>query len=143
MSTKADNFQRLLEKRLPNVLDALRILGNLSNRGNYEFTPDQTAKIMSEINLAVHELGTKFQAGLGEPSELDPEPEPTPPPAALVELMQKPAPWGPNELGWFREDPAYTLDAWKASETDLPYDAWVKANNNADVKHVPAFLRQK
>ena len=36
--TREERFKRLAEQRVNVILDKLRLLGQLSNRGNYEYT---------------------------------------------------------------------------------------------------------
>jgi hypothetical protein len=47
--TKRERFQRIAERRTQQVLEKLRILGNCSNRGIYEFTEDEVEKIFRAI----------------------------------------------------------------------------------------------
>ncbi len=58
--SKAEAFKRLATNRTKNVLKALRVLGNCSNHGNYEYTPEQVLKIMDAIRPAVDALEQKF-----------------------------------------------------------------------------------
>jgi len=139
---KAGDFIRLSEKRLPNVLEALRIYTHLANRGAYTYTPEQLDVVFGQIDTAVAESKAAF--GIEQPfpdiQALTPEDgakirdliENPPPPTeklkeifrdykanqAAVAALEKPEP-----LAF--EDPAYTLLDWKADPTPLPYAAWV------------------
>ena len=42
--TKMDKFRRVASRRTQNVLDALRKLGNCSNKGIYEYRSDDVSK---------------------------------------------------------------------------------------------------
>ena len=47
--TKVQTFKRIVEPRVKAVLSKIRILGNCSNRNNYEYTTEQVVKIFSKI----------------------------------------------------------------------------------------------
>lgn len=49
--TKADKFKRVASRRTQKVLDALRKLGNCSNKGIYHYTNDDVTKIFQAIEL--------------------------------------------------------------------------------------------
>lgn len=59
--SKAEKFRELAGKRVTNVLDQLRILGNLSNTGTYEYTPEQVEKIFTRIQTDLDEVKAKFE----------------------------------------------------------------------------------
>lgn len=61
--SKADRFTRLAQTRTSNVLRTIRILGNLSNTSNYEYTPAQVSKIFSAIQEQLDNAESKFEAG--------------------------------------------------------------------------------
>lgn len=58
--TKSERFRRLAPKRLNNVLKSLKIFGNLSSRGNYEYTNEEIAGMFSQIEGKLDELKKKF-----------------------------------------------------------------------------------
>ena len=61
MSTdKRANFVRLAEGRTQIALDAIRKLGNLSNRRAYEFTDSDIRKITKALREAVSDLERRF-----------------------------------------------------------------------------------
>ena len=87
MTPKADNFIRLSTSRVDNILNAIRVFGNLSSP-NYEWTPEQVQDLFRQIDEARDEAFNKF-AGRNpqlvrpsepvdpvNPVEDDPEPEP-------------------------------------------------------------------
>jgi hypothetical protein len=47
--TKHERFLRIAERRTQQVLEKLRILGNCSNRGIYEFSEDEVERIFRAI----------------------------------------------------------------------------------------------
>jgi hypothetical protein len=54
--TRRDKFVRLAETRTEKALDALRLIGNLSNRSNYDYTTADVAAIFDalESELRLH-----------------------------------------------------------------------------------------
>ena len=57
---KRENFKRIATKRTNDVLEKLRILGNCSNRSNYEYGEEDIKKIFSEIEKKVKEIKSQF-----------------------------------------------------------------------------------
>jgi hypothetical protein len=57
---KRANFVRLAEGRTQAALDAIRKLGNLSNRRAYEFTEADIRKISKALKEAVTDLERRF-----------------------------------------------------------------------------------
>lgn len=61
--SKRNRFQRLAEKRTNDVLERLRILGNCSNRGQYEYAQEDIQKIFSSIEKETKVIKMKFRDG--------------------------------------------------------------------------------
>lgn len=61
MESRKDKFKRLAEKRTNEVLEKLRILGNLSNRSSYDYNSEDIAKIMSAIEDQLRIVRSKFK----------------------------------------------------------------------------------
>lgn len=59
--TRKDRFVRLAERRTQRVLDSLRLIGNLANRSNYEYSDADVKKIFAAIELEVKIAREKFQ----------------------------------------------------------------------------------
>ena len=59
--SKSERFKRLAEKRTKRVLDDIRILSNLSNKGLYSYTPEQIKKIFSAADSAISEAKQRFK----------------------------------------------------------------------------------
>ncbi len=57
---KSDAFKRLAENRTNEALDAIRKIGNLSNRNNYSFSPDQITRIFTAIRAALDAAEQRF-----------------------------------------------------------------------------------
>lgn len=78
MSEKAKNFKRLAEKRLITVAHHIKLVGNLANRYNYEYTEQQAAAIVAELQGMVDALADKFgdiaPVAVEEPENDDDEP---------------------------------------------------------------------
>jgi hypothetical protein len=64
--TKEEKFKRLAEKRVANVTKALRLLGNLANRGQYGYKDNQVTAMFNHIsNVSV----ATFEKFRGQPKE--------------------------------------------------------------------------
>ena len=61
--TREERFKRLAEKRVNTILDKLRLLGQLSNRSNYEYTDAQVDAIFRAIQMDVNATKSKFREG--------------------------------------------------------------------------------
>jgi hypothetical protein len=60
--TKAQKFERIAERRVNETLRAFRLLGNLADRRNYEYTSDQVTKIFSALDHEYRALRSRFKA---------------------------------------------------------------------------------
>jgi ABC-type Fe3+-hydroxamate transport system substrate-binding protein len=58
--TKEDKFRRLAKLRTNNVLNTIRILGNVSNAASYSYTPDQVEKIFAAIQSQLDKTRALF-----------------------------------------------------------------------------------
>jgi hypothetical protein len=58
---KAERFKRLAEKRVRKVLDDIRIVSNLSNRGLYDYTPEQLRKVFGAMKDAITKAEARFR----------------------------------------------------------------------------------
>ena len=63
---KDARFRRLAEKRVNVVLDRLRLLGQLSDKRNYDYDDEQVAKIFRAIDREVKAVKLKFRNGTSE-----------------------------------------------------------------------------
>jgi len=61
--SKRNRFLRLAEKRTNDILERLRILGNCSNRGQYEYTQEDIQKIFGTIEREAKAIKLKFRDG--------------------------------------------------------------------------------
>ena len=60
MNRKHDNFVRLAEARVNKALEAIRLIGNLSNRNNYEYTAEESRQILVALQAGVNDLKMQF-----------------------------------------------------------------------------------
>lgn len=66
--TKSEKFERIAERRVNEALRALRLLGNLADRRNYEYTDDQVSSFIRVLDKEYRALRLRFSsdAGAGE-----------------------------------------------------------------------------
>jgi rubrerythrin len=60
MSDKNEKFKRLASARVTKAIKTIRLIGNLSNRNNYEYTDEQVDKIISALNRELKDLKARF-----------------------------------------------------------------------------------
>ena len=60
---KDEKFRRLAEQRVNAILDKLRLLGQLSNKGNYGYTEDQVEAAFKAIQQELKTTKAKFRNG--------------------------------------------------------------------------------
>lgn len=58
---KKDKFKRLATKRVNNLINAMRLVSNLANKSNYEYTEHEVNKIFNAISNSFDELKVKFK----------------------------------------------------------------------------------
>ena len=58
--SKSELFIRLATKRVSSVLRSLRILGNCSNRSNYEYSTEQIDSMYESISESLDSIIAKF-----------------------------------------------------------------------------------
>ena len=56
-----DRFRRLAQKRVIRTIKDLRLIGNLGNRNNYEYTADEVEKIFRALEKELRALRAKFE----------------------------------------------------------------------------------
>ena len=66
---KRENFVRLAEGRTQAALEAIRKLGNLSNRRAYEYEEADLKKIIRALRDAISEIERKFGSSSGDDAE--------------------------------------------------------------------------
>jgi len=58
--SKSDKFKRIAEYRTNKVLDALRVLGNCSNKVTYSYTEEDVNKIFTRLEEEVKQTRNLF-----------------------------------------------------------------------------------
>jgi len=58
--TRKERFKRLATARTKAVLDKLRLLGNLSNRANYDYSEEEVRKIFSAVESQLRNVKARF-----------------------------------------------------------------------------------
>ena len=58
--SRQEKFKRLATYRTNEVLKKLRILGNLSNKSNYDYSGEEISKIFSAIDTQLKTIKAKF-----------------------------------------------------------------------------------
>lgn len=64
MRDKQQKFIEIAEKRVSRLLNEIRLIGNLSNTNNYEYTRDDVAKIFAAIESEVKTSRKRFDVAL-------------------------------------------------------------------------------
>ena len=60
METKREKFVRLAEARTNKIIDMIRLLGNCSNKSNYDYTDTDIQKIFLAIDKELKNTKLKF-----------------------------------------------------------------------------------
>ena len=58
---KTERFKRVAEGRTNKIIDQIRLLGNCSNKSNYEYDDEDIRKIFSAIEMELKQTKAKFQ----------------------------------------------------------------------------------
>lgn len=61
LQEKTERFKRVAEKRTNRIIEQIRLLGNCSNRSNYEYTEEEVKKIFVTIEAELKEAKSKYQ----------------------------------------------------------------------------------
>ena len=60
------NFVRLAETRTNKALEAIEKIGNISNKGNYEYTDVDISKIKKALTSEINEMSKRFENSSAE-----------------------------------------------------------------------------
>ena len=66
MSIKRENFIRIAESRVSRAIDSIRVIGNLSNRSNYEYDENDVQTIIKALQNEVTRLRLQFETKAGK-----------------------------------------------------------------------------
>ena len=61
INAKRENFIRLAESRVNKALNDIRLIGNLSNKNNYDYEQADVNKIISTLEQEVRSVKKKFE----------------------------------------------------------------------------------
>lgn len=59
---KRINFERLAEKRVSEAIKKIRLIGNLSNRRNYDYTETHVRQIIDALESELKNMKSKFRS---------------------------------------------------------------------------------
>lgn len=65
--TKEDAFVRMAEARVARAVHAIRLIGNLSNRGQYDYSQADFETIRLALTLALQDMEARFRRNLPQP----------------------------------------------------------------------------
>ena len=60
--TKSEKFKRLSAQRIQKATKYIQALGNLSNRGSYDYTPEDVEKVFGYLQKQLDDTKAKFTA---------------------------------------------------------------------------------
>ena len=67
MTTKRERFEKVAVARVNKIIKDLKLLGNCSNKNNYEYSEKDIKKIFSAVDNEVKKMKSKFLGkSLGE-----------------------------------------------------------------------------
>lgn len=58
---RRDKFVNLAESRVIKTIKQLRLIGNLANKGNYDYQADDVEKIIKALNDEIKALRSRFE----------------------------------------------------------------------------------
>lgn len=61
MESRNERFKRIATRRTNNILNQIRLLGNLSNKSTYDYSDDEVNKIFSAVESQLKISKVKFQ----------------------------------------------------------------------------------
>jgi hypothetical protein len=61
LEEKRERFERLAEKRVTDVIHKLRLIGNLANKNNYDYTDEHVKQIMDTLDQELRALKGRFK----------------------------------------------------------------------------------
>ena len=61
--TKSEKFERIAQRRVTEIVAKIRLIGNLSDRRNYEYSDDHVRQIFDALDSEVRACKVKFRSG--------------------------------------------------------------------------------
>jgi len=68
---KEERFKKIASRRVQEILNKLRLLGNCANRGNYYYTNEQVRKILNAIDDEWKKVKSEFSKGKSKNKEFN------------------------------------------------------------------------
>ena len=62
MENKHDRFVRIVEARTNKIIDMIRLLGNCSNKGTYDYSKEDVRKVFAAIENELRVAKAKFDS---------------------------------------------------------------------------------
>ncbi len=59
--SKLDRFERLAQRRITETLRHLRLVGNLANRSNYDYTDEHVRQLLDVLEGELRQLKMRFR----------------------------------------------------------------------------------
>ena len=59
--SRLERFERLAQRRVTETLRRLRLVGNLANRRNYDYTEDHVRQILEALEAEMRQLKQRFR----------------------------------------------------------------------------------
>ncbi|RKQ17495.1 hypothetical protein [Ureibacillus endophyticus] len=59
--SKREKFEELGEKRMNEAIKKIRLIGNLSNKNNYDYTDEHVKAIINTLEMEIQLLKSKFK----------------------------------------------------------------------------------
>ncbi|MBB6450706.1 phosphopantetheinyl transferase (holo-ACP synthase) [Geomicrobium halophilum] len=67
MEDKLTKFERIAKRRTEETVKKIRLIGNLSNKNNYEYTEEHLDKIFAALEAELKSARRKFQGHSSSP----------------------------------------------------------------------------
>ena len=67
--TRQERFNALSVQRMTQALKFIRLIGNLSNKQSYEYTPEQWKRMIAELKKRVAETENRFKEAKDQKTE--------------------------------------------------------------------------
>lgn len=69
--SRSEAFQRLSSQRIAKAQKAIQLIGNLSNKNNYQFEIDEVEQLIKTLEVEIEQLRIKFK--IEKPRAAEPE----------------------------------------------------------------------
>lgn len=69
--SRSEAFQRLSSQRIAKAQKAIQLIGNLSNRNNYQFEIEEVEQLIQSLEVEIEQLRIKFK--IEQPRAAEPE----------------------------------------------------------------------